>query len=320
MQKSGAAAVRCKVQVVRRHFHGIAAWIRKPLVFRTLPHSSACAAAPDCMDSHSALLVMLREIDMDLAAHFRHTVQAAAFNGICKILYFLALFIRRINVKMHPHTVSASLLHCRRNAHAENPRVLFPLPAQAFLSGKYVLVYQFSLFRMQVHGCDDRLNPIEQQRLPHAQAETAADSPGAHLLWQNPFRFQYAVIMQKILHQDIVLSVQLCPILVVRSAKINLPTGIRDICHQVAAEMAAETAQEYPVAFFILEEHPRYFGSAGNLIQNVRLAIIGQHFLCHVQICHSAIQETPAFLHTLPILGIRKRIQIQIPETLFLPG
>ena len=320
MQESGAAAVRCKVQVVRRHVHGVAAWIRKSLVFRTLPRSSTSTAAPDCMDSHGTLLIMFRKIDMDLAPHFRHAVQTAALDSIRKILYFLALLAHRINIKVHPHTVSASFLHRCRNAHAENPRVLFLLPAQAFLSGKYVFVHQFSLFCMQVHGCDNCLNSVEQQRLPHAQTGTAADPPGAHLLRQNPFWFQHAVIMEEILHQGIVLPLQFRPILVIRSTKINLSTGVRDICHKVAAEMTAETAQEHPVAFFILEKHSWYFGSAGNLVQNVCLSIIRQHLLCHVEIGHSAIQETPAFLHTLPIFGIRKRIQVQVPDPLLLPG
>ena len=60
---------------------------------------------------------------MHLASHLRHAVDKAALYGIRKILVIRGVFIHRVDVEMHAHTVSCAFLYGRGNAHAKDMRV-----------------------------------------------------------------------------------------------------------------------------------------------------------------------------------------------------
>ena len=72
------------------------------------------------MNPYGAPFVAGGKIDVNLASHLRHTVNKAALYGIDKILLVGAGRILRIDMEMHPHTVSAPLLYRGRDAHPRN--------------------------------------------------------------------------------------------------------------------------------------------------------------------------------------------------------
>ena len=253
---------------------------------------------------------MIREIDMYLASLLRHTVKAAALYGVGKILCLFGSLILRIDLEMDAYPVPAALHDCRRDAHAENPRVFLFFPADSRPSCQHVTVYQLPFFRVQAHRGHNRFNPVERQRFPHPQKETYHHIPAGSLLGKHTLLFQHARIMEHILLHRVVLPVKNCAIRDLRDAKIHLSAGVRGIRKKVCSKVACQTAQKHPVAFLILQQKFRDARPARRMIRHTGLPVTGQNSLYHFHVCQCAVLEAAALFHAVPVHRVRPGFQV----------
>ena len=62
---------------------------------------------------------------MYLTSNLRHTVNKAALNCVRKVFDIGSIFIHRIDMEMHMHTVTGTLFYGCRDAHAKDMGILF---------------------------------------------------------------------------------------------------------------------------------------------------------------------------------------------------
>ncbi len=257
---------------------------------------------------------------MNLASFFRHTVKAAAFDSIGKVLCMFGCLIDRIYFQMDAHPIPASLHYRCRNTHAIDSRILFLLSADTGPSGELITVYQLSSVGMKLHPGNNGLDSVKDQCLPHAQKAPGLYLPAGYLLRQYALPFQHTGMVQKILLQRIIFLLQNRSGRNLWDSKVHFSAGIGRIRKQEGTKMAGQTAQEYPVTFFILQKELRNLRSLCHFVLDIRFSIDRQKPFCCLHIRHGTILKTAALFCPVPVHGIRVCFQIQINKSIFFFG
>ena len=243
------------------------------------------SGCPDGMNCNSIFLIIPGEVNMYLTSHLRHTVDKAALDRISKVFYIRGIIIFRINMEMHPDTISRTLFYRSGDAHTENMRILlrrteYPLPPAQFISP-----YKFSFYRLILYPCDNGTDPPEAYLL--CQTEIL---PGSHFPFKGFLRKDFLFSAQTII---LVHILDLCKLFIaqdiffpqIRNSKIGPSMRRTAVRYHKGMKMTGKTHEEIPVALLILKQEIRNHSSFGSTVQNFRILLILKDLVHNLPVC-----------------------------------
>ena len=208
---------------------------------------------------------------------------------------------------MHPDAVAGPFHHGGRDTHAVDVRVFVWYAYGSFFPAEIVDAEEFPILCLIADPGNQRADPAEAYTLRQTQGMPASDRPVHMFLRQEVQTAPRMVVPVHILYFAVSSFFQRKFLRVIRNAEIR-PSVVRPaVRNQKRVKMACQTAQELPVAFFILEQKIRDHRPARDAVHDLCIRLVLQHFFHDLPIGGVQVLEAPADRPKAPVHGMGER-------------